>query len=138
MDRSPTDQIAGLASRQFWLCVAAGLVFWFAAALFCGVAAPAGWFGGPGSALLFVAALPGLWAAVVVTRRVAGLSAAQLYPGVSVATMAAAMCDGVAITWAPWLYGGVTPGLAPAAAWILWGAGAGMLIALVIGQRESA
>jgi hypothetical protein len=54
----------------------------------------------------------------------------------SAGTMAAAMCDGIAITWAPWLYGGVGPGLAPAAAWILWGAGVGMLIALVMGHRD--
>jgi hypothetical protein len=50
--------------------------------------------------------------------------------------MAALLCDGVAITWAPGLYGGAGPGLAPAAAWILWGGGAGMLIALIMGQRE--
>ncbi|WP_137178742.1 hypothetical protein [Roseomonas sp. AR75] len=130
------SRIAGLTPTQFWTCVASGIVFWFLAALFCRFAAPAGWFGGLGSLLLFVVALPGLWAAVVVTRRIAGLSASQLFPGVSAATMAATLCDGVAITWVPSLYGGVTPGLAPAAAWILWGAGAGMLIALLMGRRE--
>jgi hypothetical protein len=136
MTQAGTGQIAGLSRRQFGICVALGIVFWFLAALFCGFAAPAGWFGGLGSLTLFVAAVPGLWVALLVIRRAAGLSAAQLFPGISVATMAATLCDGVAITWAPWLYGGVTPGLAPAAAWILWGAGVGMLIALVIGHRE--
>jgi hypothetical protein len=136
MAEATTGRIGGLAQRQFGICVAIGVVFWFLAALFCRFAAPAGWFGGLGSLALFVVALPSLWVAVVIMRRAAGLSAAQIFPGMSVGTMAAAMCDGVAITWAPWLYGGVTPGLAPAAAWILWGAGAGMLIALVMGHRE--
>jgi hypothetical protein len=128
--------IAGLERRQFAVCVALGLAFWLAAALFCGVAAPAGWFGGLGSLVLFLAALPGLWAAAVLVRRLAGLAPAQIFPGISVATMAALLCDGLAITWTPGLYGGPGPGLAPAAAWILWGAGAGMLIALIMEQRE--
>jgi hypothetical protein len=46
------------------------------------------------------------------------------------------LCDGIALTWAPSVYGGVSPRLALGAAWLLWGVGAILLAAATTGRRR--
>jgi hypothetical protein len=127
-----------LDTRQIVLTSAFGVGFWFFFAVLIAILTPFGVFGGVASLVMFALAIPGTWPVLLVIRRVARLGAAQLVPGIALATGVATLCDGVALTWAPWLYGGVTPALAPAAAWILWGGGVGLVMAFVIARREGA
>jgi hypothetical protein len=48
----------------------------------------------------------------------------------------AIICDGTAISWAPWLYGGLSPDLHRAAAWLLWTVGFGLLGAFIAERRQ--
>jgi hypothetical protein len=115
---------------------AIGVGFWFLAAMAVRAGTPAGLFDGAAAPVLFALAVPGLWAAVRVTRRAARLRRGQLVEGVAAATAAALVCDGVALRWAPWIYGSADgSGLLPGAAWILWGAGVGILIAVAEARR---
>ncbi len=96
-------------------------MLWFVAALFIRQTASTALFArGPATALLFAAAWPIAWLAVRATRRLAALTAAQLVPGLALASAAAMLCDGIGITWTT-LYGPRGADLAPPAAWLLWG-----------------
>jgi hypothetical protein len=125
-----------LDARRLLAVGAVGVGFWFLAAMAVRAGAPAGLFEGAAAPAVFALAVPGLWAAVWITRRAARLGRAQLVEGVAVATAAALVCDGVALRWAPWIYGSADgSGLLPGAAWILWGAGVGILIAVAEARR---
>jgi hypothetical protein len=48
------------------------------------------------------------------------------------------LCDGVALTWAPGVYGGASARLALGAAWLLFGVGAILVGALFTARRRGA
>jgi hypothetical protein len=91
--------------------------------------------GGALTVLIFAAGIainvPTIW----LIQRMGGLRREQTVAGMALGSAVAIICDGVAITWAPWLYGGVTPDLHRAAAWLLWTAGFGLAFAFIT-QRE--
>ncbi len=91
--------------------------------------------GGALTVLIFAAGIainvPTIW----LIQRMGGLRREQTVAGMALGSAVALICDGVAITWAPWLYGGVTPDLHRAGAWLLWTAGFGLAFAF-IAQRE--
>ncbi len=70
--------------------------------------------------------------------RVAALAPGQIVPGVVVASAAALPCDGVALTWTPGLYGPDAASILPAAAWLFWGVGLCLALALVAAGRRAA
>ena len=91
--------------------------------------------GGALTVLVFAAGIainvPTIW----LVQRLGGLRREQTVYGMALGSAVAIICDGVAITWAPWLYGGITPDLHRAGAWLLWTSGFGLLGAF-IAQRE--
>jgi hypothetical protein len=119
-----------LTAGQVAILVALGAIFWFSAAL---IARNVGSFLVESPVLAFALAWPGLWASILLTRRVASLAAPQVAGGAALATGVAALLDGIALTWFPALYGAHP---FAASAWILWGAGAGLVVAVLISQRE--
>ena len=91
--------------------------------------------GGALTVLVFAAGIainvPTIW----LVQRLGGLRREQTVYGMALGSAVAIIFDGVAITWAPWLYGGITPDLHRAGAWLLWTSGFGLLGAF-IAQRE--
>ncbi len=86
----------------------------------------------------FATTLPIAWLSVWLIRRIARLSADQLLPGVALVGATAMMIDGVALKWFPFVYG-ANPVVRPGAAWLLWGYGVSLAIALLYdGRRRSA
>ena len=123
-----------LQAGQITRACAVGIFFWFVAAMT--VRAGGSLFGGWGSAGMFAAAVPLLWVAVLIIRKLARLQASQLVAGCALATGAAAFCDGIALTWFRPMYGTDSDQIVLGAAWILWGAGMALVLAYVEAERR--
>jgi hypothetical protein len=138
--RSPTAAPAPgrLGRAQLGRLAVLAVVIWYAAAVFIRFALPAGLYGGGPGALLFAATVPLAWGSVWLAVRVAGLRPAQVVPGTAFACAVAMLCDGVALTWAPGVYGGASARLALGAAWLLFGVGAILVGALFTASRRGA
>lgn len=76
--------------------------------------------------LLFVAAIPLSWFFVKILIVVGQLSGADRLRAVALSSFAAALLDGIAITWFPALYGLEQAGLLLAAAWLIYVFGVGV------------
>ncbi len=114
------------------------VVIWYLAALFIRFGLPARLYGGGPGVLLFAATLPVAWGSTRLAERVAGLRPAQVVPGTAFACAVAMLCDGVALTWAPGVYGGASARLALGAAWLLFGVGAILVAAILVASRRGA
>jgi len=137
-DENATSTRGQLHPRQTASLAALGIVLWFLAALLIRYAGPAGLFdGGLASALLFALTIPAAWLLARLCRRTAGLTPGQLVPGVAVASLAGLLCDAMALTWTPALYGADAAHIVPAVAWLFWGVGFCLALALVIAGREA-
>jgi hypothetical protein len=135
-DVRPAGAGLSLSLRQTAILAAWGILLWFLAAMFIRCA-PEGYFeGGLLNATLFVAAVPLSWLTIRATRRVAALGRHQLVAGTAVASAAAMLCDGIALTWIPQIYGGVSDRLLPAAAWLLWGVAVIFIAAMLAARRR--
>jgi len=88
-------------------------------------------------AISFVTALPAGWLSVYLTKRVAHLSSEQLLPGIAVVGATAMMIDGLVLHWVPGAYGSDDTVLRFGAAWLLWGYGVSLAIALLMSRRGS-
>ena len=97
----------------------------------------AGLFGGYGRPLLFIAAIPLALGFVPLARRVGHLRTHQIVPGLALATMAATLCDGIALTWLRGLYGTDPAEVLAGAAWLFWGVGLGLLWAFLLERRPA-
>jgi hypothetical protein len=127
--------VAGLTARQVATLVGMGAVLWLGAALLLGALAPLGIYDGWARVLLYAAIVPGTWPFVLVLARAAQLSGPPVFSGVAVALAAATLLDGLALAWAPWLYGGTVPHIAGAGAAILWGAGVFLVLGAIASRR---
>jgi hypothetical protein len=109
------------------LFIVLGSVFWLSGVLFIHVAGEALFIrNSPWLFLLYVVAIPASWCFVKITAAVGQVSGAALLEGASLATISAAVLDGIALTWLPGWYGLEPSGLLLAAAWLLFGLGAGL------------
>jgi len=128
-----------LRREQAVSLMALGVALWLLFALLIRHVMPTGWFASPTiSVLLFAACVPSGWLMVRLCQRAAALKPEQLVPGVAIASAAALPCDGVALTWAPQLYGADAASILPAAAWLFWGAGVCLALAFVMAGRKAA
>ena len=87
--------------------------------------------------LSFVTTVPVAWLSVVLTRRIGSLDRDRLLAGVGLVGAVAMMVDGLVLRWAPSIYGAQDTTVRLGAAWLLWGYGISLLIALVISARGS-
>ena len=101
------------------------------------LAAPHGLFAPAFSAVLFAATVPLAWFTVDLAVRVAGRHT-PLLATATLVSMPALLLDGVAITWAPGLYGPAALPLRAEAAWLLWFVGVSLAMALWRQMRQSA
>lgn len=130
---STTTTGSQLRREQAVSLAALGVALWLLFALLIRTVIPTAWFGSPAiSPLMFAAAIPSAWLLVRLCQRTAALTPEQLVPGVAVASTAAMLCDGMALTWAPRLYGADAASILPAAAWLLWGVGICFALAFVM------
>ena len=69
--------------------------------------------------IAFLLSVPVAWFCMRVCQRLAGLDDVQLVPGTALLVVAAALSHGVALRWAPSLYGDNLAGRL-GGAWLLW------------------
>ena len=100
-----------------------GIVFWFMAAMTVKLLAP--YFdGGSANAVILAASIPFAWLSIPIGLWAAGAPTREAIHVNVVAIIAAALLDGIGITYfAPLLYAGVSPASQFGAAFILWGVG---------------
>jgi hypothetical protein len=82
------------------------------------------------SALSFLTALPLGWLSIRLVRRCARLARSQLVAGTALVGAVAMMVDGLALRFFPWVYSDDLYLFRPASAWLLWGYGVSLAIAL--------
>lgn len=130
-----TGQTGQLSGRQMLAAMAYGVVLWFLAALLCRYLGELGAFKAGAAALVYAVIIPGTLPFVWFARPLLGIAWTQTFEVTTMATMAATLLDGIALTWMRPLYG-VDP--LGAAAAILWGAGVGLALALFVSRRARA
>jgi hypothetical protein len=81
-------------------------------------------------AIGFIIALPIGWLSIRLVRRCACLDRSELVAGSALVAAVAMMIDGLALRFFPWVYSGEPEVLRPASAWLLWGYGVSLAIAL--------
>lgn len=133
---SVASSVPSLTNRQLVVSALVGAILWLLAALILRVIGPMGALDGEARVLAFVVVVPGTMPFVYLLRAVAQLRGDQLLAGTAIATMAATLLDGVALSWVPWLYGAAPTQLAGAGATILWGVGVGLALAHAIGRSD--
>ncbi|WP_374138523.1 MULTISPECIES: hypothetical protein [unclassified Sphingomonas] len=130
-----STHIAPLSHRQIAISTLLGIALWFLAAIILRAVGPMGALDGTARAITFALIFPGTVPFVYLLRWAAQLVGDQLLMGIAIGTMAAAFCDGIALSWLPSLYGEGVAQLAGSGATILWGIGVVLLLALIIGRR---
>lgn len=119
-----------LETGQSARLIGLGLILWALAAILVRILAPLGVLEGAAAVWTYGAVLLGTWPVLLLVVRVAALAPGQVVPGTALLTLVALMIDGSVFAWAPWLYADPDRQLACAAV-VLWGAGAGLLLAFV-------
>ena len=123
-----------LATRQVAILAGLGLLFWIAATAW--IRCFPQWFEDPlECAVVFLVSAPACWRCIVAAQRVARLSREQLVAGTAVVVAVATLIDAVALRWTPDVYAGSDLVRRLGAAWLLWGYGVSLGIALLMQRR---
>ena len=124
------------ATRQVAILAGLGLLFWIGAAAW--IRCFPQWLEDPFyCAMLFLVSVPACWLCILAARRLARLSRDQLVAGTAVVVAVATLIDAAALRWTPGVYAGGDLVRRLGAAWLLWGYGVSLGIALLM-QRRSA
>ena len=107
-----------LEKRQVVILCAGGAMFWVADLAWIRLA-PMFVVGAFWGDIGFLLSVPVAWFCVRVCRRLASLGVVQLVPGATLLVVVAALLHGVALRWAPGLYGDDLAGRL-GGAWLLW------------------
>ncbi len=111
-----------MTSTQTIRAVIYGVIFWFVAAMVVHFL-PTLFDRGIAQATLYAASIPISWACTWVTSMMTGVPRSRILAPTVIATITATFLDGIAMTWTPALYDGISPATQFGAAWILWGVG---------------
>ncbi|MEI6159754.1 MAG: hypothetical protein WCP77_07970 [Roseococcus sp.] len=127
---------AALSPVQMLRVSAFAVLLWISGAVLIRLTIPLGVFSGGVLTVLAYAIgiainVPTIWLA----RLLGGLRQDQIIFGMALGSGVAILCDGLALTWAPGLYGGVSEDLHRAAAWLLWTVAFGLIGAFIVERR---
>lgn len=120
-----------LVRFQVLKLVLVSLVLWVAATLYIRLF-PSAMLDPLMGGLSFLTTFVFAWLSIVIIRSVAGLNADQLITGVSIVGAVAMMIDGAVLHWWPAVYGESETMVRLGAAWLLWGYGVSLGIALLM------
>lgn len=135
----PQPHKPAMKSSSLFLFVALGAIFWLNAALiirFTGAAVFTA--NNPWLVFFFALAVPLTLLSMYITAQVSKLKFGQLLKPVVVMTYTATFLDAVALAWFRGLYSESYEVALHGAAWILWGAGLGLLFASYFEGRSAA
>lgn len=109
------------------IVVIIGIVAWICAAAFVHFV-PVMFDGGFRTAFMFALAIPLGWLTMRLVETLTKPSRFELGLMLCLGTLTALMLDGLATAFYPTLYAGISSATQYGAAWIMWGAGVGMLM----------
>jgi hypothetical protein len=114
---------------------AVSAIFWILATLYIHFL-PGAFTNPVRGAIGFITTFPIAWLSVLFTKWVGRLSADQLLLGVAIVGAIAMMIDGIVLRWFPGAYSGDPLTLRLGAAWLLWGYGVSLCIAILISVHK--
>lgn len=124
-----------LATAQGVALAIIGAAYWLVAALVVRWTAT-DWVGNDAlTAVVFILIIVATVPALLLGYRLAGISRSRAATGATIMTGAAALLDGVALTWFPALYGSNPVVILGGAAAILWGAGVALVLGVILERR---
>lgn len=132
--RVARNTFVAMSARQVAVLIGLGAGLWFLAAMILRLVAPIGALDGTARALTYALVIPGTIPAVWLIWKLPGLRRDQLALGGAIATATATLLDGVALAWFPGLYAGDVRLVAACGAAILWGAGVGLALTLLLNR----
>jgi hypothetical protein len=125
-----------LTPSQIAILTIYGAALWFLAAMLVRFIGPMGALDGGWWVLTYALVIPGTIPAIIATLQLARLRRDQTLAGVAVVTATALLLDGLAHAWFPSLYGTDPALIVKGAAAIFWGAGVGLVLALIMNTGE--
>ena len=125
-----------LTMLQIGMLAVYGAVLWFLAALLVRSVGPMGAFDGISGIITYALVIPGTVPAIIAARPLAKLRRDQTLAGIAMVTATALLLDGLAHAWFPSLYGTDPALIIKGAAAIFWGAGVGLMLALIMNKGE--
>jgi hypothetical protein len=123
-----------LTGKQSLILALYGAALWFLAAMLVRVLAPIGALSGVWQGVTYALIVPGTVPAIWIARAIAKLTRGQTAMGILVVTATALLLDGVAFAWFPSLYGPDPALWLAGAASILWGAGVGLVLGILMSR----
>mgnify|MGYP001167410454 CR=1 FL=1 len=125
-----------LSRSKMLVFVGLGLVFWLSGVLLIRLGG-AGLFTAESPLLIgvYAAAFPLLYLSLLIASAISRVPLQKMLEPTVIMTFSAIFVDGAVIAWLPQLYGDTTVHVMHGAAWLLWGAAAGLLIAWVLTWR---
>ncbi len=132
-DITPTTNT--LSSKQILIVCSLGVFFWLVFALVIRFGNGMGIFGGAIGAVTFLLSVPIAWFLILGIKTMAGLTTGQIMTGLGISSATAGLCDGIALTWMPSLYGNELSEVLLGAAYIIWGVGIILILAYVMDTR---
>lgn len=124
-------------SRNTWIFVALGVFFWIADAVFIRYTGVELFhFGSNWLIGLFLATPFAGWVLIKTCLAVTGIPDGQALPPITILCTTGLLLDGIAISQYRWLYGDTTEHVLLGAAWLLWGVGVLVILALYLETRS--
>jgi Family of unknown function (DUF5367) len=123
-----------LNKKQFIISVTYGAVLWFIAAMIVRYIGPMGAFDGTALIVSYALVVPGTVPFILIAQKLIGLEKTQIARSVMIITTTALLLDGIALNFFAGLYGSDPAIVMAGAALIMWGAGVGLLLGLIMGK----
>jgi hypothetical protein len=137
VDHPELSAPARFGRAQVTFLVLYGAALWFLAAMIVQYVGPMGAFRGHAMLITYALVVPGTIPAILIGQKLARVSRSQTPVAVMIMTATALLLDGVAFSWFRTLYG-TDPAVAMSgAAVILWGAGVGLVLGMMLGRPTS-
>jgi hypothetical protein len=125
-----------LTTNQIIILTIYGAVLWYLAAILVRTIGPLGALDGGWGILSYALVIPGTVPAILLARPLAKLRHDQTVVGIAVVTATALLLDGIAHAWFPAIYGTDSALIVKGAAAIFWGAGVGLVWAIIMNKED--
>lgn len=126
---------SSLSQKQVIISTIYGALLWFVAAMIVRYIGPMGAFEGEALVITYALVIPGTVPFLMLEQKLMGLAKGQLAGSVMVITATALLLDGLALNFFRGLYGNDRLIIMAGAALIMWGAGVGLVLGMVMARR---
>lgn len=123
-----------LTQKQVFFSAIYGVILWFIAAMIVRFIGPMGAFVGFALVVTYALVIPGTVPFIMLGQKLLGLAKGQVAGNIMVVTATALLLDGVALNFFRGIYGDDPVIVMAGAALIMWGAGVGLVLSMVMGR----